>query len=65
MPDSGARYARRLFEFLRDFDRHGCEVVVASVPAPDGPGLAIADRLRRAAGPRRQTGRDVSRFSGC
>ncbi|AXB45307.1 translation factor Sua5 [Amycolatopsis albispora] len=55
VPDSGARYARRLFEFLRDFDRHECEVVVASVPTPDGLGLAIADRLRRAAGSRSQT----------
>lgn len=56
MPDSGAQYARQLFGFLRDFDRHGCEVIVASVPAPDGLGLAIADRLRRAAGPRNRAG---------
>ncbi|MGC5260718.1 L-threonylcarbamoyladenylate synthase [Streptomyces cyaneofuscatus] len=52
VPDSHARHARQLYEFLRDFDRHGCEVIVASVPVPDGLGLAITDRLRRAAGPR-------------
>ncbi|PRX46989.1 translation factor SUA5 [Prauserella shujinwangii] len=52
VPHSTAQYARRLFGFLRDFDRHECEVIVTSVPAPDGLGLAIADRLRRASGPR-------------
>ncbi len=43
-------YARRLYENLRTFDRHGCDVVLASLPPEDGLGLAIADRLRRAAG---------------
>ncbi len=51
-PDSMAEYARRLYEFLRELDHRGCDVVVASLPAEDGLGLAIADRLRRAAGPR-------------
>ncbi len=45
-------YARRLYENLRAFDRHGCDVVLASLPPEDGLGLAIADRLRRAAGER-------------
>jgi len=45
-------YARRLYENLRAFDRHGCDVVLASLPSEDGLGLAIADRLRRAAGKR-------------
>ncbi|KOX13124.1 L-threonylcarbamoyladenylate synthase [Nocardiopsis sp. NRRL B-16309] len=63
VPESGARYARRLYEFLRDFDRHGCEVVVASVPAPDGLGLAIADRLRRAAGSRSRAGHGSELFN--
>lgn len=52
VPDSMAEYARQLYEFLREFDRHGCDAIVASLPAQDGLGLAVADRLRRAAGPR-------------
>lgn len=51
-PDSMAAFARQLYEFLRQFDRHGCDAIVASLPAENGLGLAIADRLRRAAGPR-------------
>lgn len=50
VPDSMAEYARQLYEFLREFDRRGCDAIVASLPAQDGLGLAIADRLRRAAG---------------
>ena len=43
-------YARQLYENLRAFDRYGCDVVLASLPSEDGLWLAIADRLRRAAG---------------
>ena len=32
-------------------DRRGCDVIVAPLPPQEGLGLAIADRLRRAAGP--------------
>ena len=52
VPDSAAEYAHRLYGLLREFDQHGCEVVIASLPADEGLGTAIANRLRRAAGPR-------------
>ncbi|MFE9751231.1 L-threonylcarbamoyladenylate synthase [Saccharothrix saharensis] len=53
VPDSMADYARELYGFLRELDRQGCDLVVASLPVEEGLGLAIANRLRRAAGPRR------------
>ncbi|MFJ9118841.1 L-threonylcarbamoyladenylate synthase [Streptomyces sp. NPDC102394] len=52
VPDSMAAYAQGLFGFLRDLDRQGCDLIVASLPVEEGLGLAIANRLRRAAGPR-------------
>jgi len=52
VPDSPTAYARALYRFLREFDERGCDLVVASLPAEGGMGLAIANRLRRAAGPR-------------
>ncbi|MEW2294792.1 L-threonylcarbamoyladenylate synthase [Streptomyces sp. NPDC006743] len=52
VPASPAAYARGLYGFLRDFDQRGCDLIVASLPAEEGLGLAIANRLRRAAGPR-------------
>ncbi|MEU8777089.1 L-threonylcarbamoyladenylate synthase [Streptomyces sp. NPDC048606] len=52
VPGSPAAYARGLYGFLRAFDQRGCDLVVASLPAEEGLGLAIANRLRRAAGPR-------------
>ncbi|MEV8441668.1 L-threonylcarbamoyladenylate synthase [Actinosynnema sp. NPDC051121] len=52
VPDSMDAYARGLYGFLRELDRLGCDVIVASLPVEDGLGLAIANRLRRAAGPR-------------
>ncbi|WP_436775897.1 L-threonylcarbamoyladenylate synthase [Yinghuangia sp. YIM S09857] len=52
VPAASAEYARGLYVFLRDFDRRGCDLIVASLPAEEGLGLAIANRLRRAAGPR-------------
>ncbi|WP_163509003.1 L-threonylcarbamoyladenylate synthase [Fodinicola acaciae] len=52
VPDSMAAYARGLYGFLREFDRRGCDLVVASLPVETGLGLAVANRLRRAAGPR-------------
>lgn len=41
--------ARRLFAALRDLDRAGPAAIYALEPEPSGLGLAIADRLRRAA----------------
>lgn len=52
VPSSMAAYARMLYVFLREFDQQGCDLIVASLPVEEGLGLAIANRLRRAAGPR-------------
>ncbi len=51
-PASMAAYVRGLYGFLRELDQQGCDHIVASLPAEEGLGLAIANRLRRAAGPR-------------
>ncbi|MDL4813206.1 Sua5 family C-terminal domain-containing protein [Actinomadura opuntiae] len=53
VPTSMAAYARELYGFLRELDQQGCDLIIASLPAQEGLGLAIANRLRRAAGPRR------------
>ncbi|MFE2153739.1 L-threonylcarbamoyladenylate synthase [Streptomyces lavendulae] len=52
VPASAAAYARGLYGFLRELDEQGCDLIVASLPTEEGLGLAIANRLRRAAGPR-------------
>ncbi|WP_461084995.1 L-threonylcarbamoyladenylate synthase [Streptomyces deserti] len=52
VPASMAAYARGLYGFLRELDQQGCDLIVASLPMEEGLGLAIANRLRRAAGPR-------------
>ncbi|MFE9446342.1 L-threonylcarbamoyladenylate synthase [Streptomyces sp. NPDC006602] len=52
VPGSTAAYARGLYGFLRELDERGCDLIVASLPGEEGLGLAIANRLRRAAGPR-------------
>lgn len=52
VPESDDDYARRLYGFLRELDRRGCDLILVSLPAEEGLGTAIADRLRRAAGPR-------------
>ncbi|MEU6091610.1 L-threonylcarbamoyladenylate synthase [Streptomyces sp. NPDC047085] len=52
VPGSPAAYARGLYGFLRELDQRGCDLIVASLPDEEGLGLAIANRLRRAAGPR-------------
>jgi len=52
LPGSPAAYARGLYGYLRDLDQKGCDLIVASLPPEEGLGLAIANRLRRAAGPR-------------
>jgi L-threonylcarbamoyladenylate synthase len=53
-PGDDQRFARALYQLLRRVDELGCEVVVTTLPAEQGLGTAIADRLRRAAGPRNQ-----------
>ncbi|WP_236242390.1 L-threonylcarbamoyladenylate synthase [Streptomyces sp. CC228A] len=52
VPASMTAYARGLYGFLRELDEQGCDLIVASLPEDEGLGLAIANRLRRAAGPR-------------
>ncbi|WP_427892152.1 L-threonylcarbamoyladenylate synthase [Kribbella sp. GL6] len=52
LPADLADYARGLFGYLRDLDHQGCDVILATLPEEQGLGLAIANRLRRAAGPR-------------
>ncbi|MFC9586184.1 L-threonylcarbamoyladenylate synthase [Streptomyces yangpuensis] len=52
VPASMTAYARGLYGILRNLDRQGCDLIVASLPPEEGLGLAIANRLRRAAGPR-------------
>lgn len=44
--------AARLYAALREVDQHACHVAITSLPLPRGLGAAVADRLRKAAGPR-------------
>ncbi|MFF4928351.1 L-threonylcarbamoyladenylate synthase [Streptomyces griseofuscus] len=52
LPRSPVDYARGLYGFLRELDERGCDLIFASLPVEEGLGLAIANRLHRAAGPR-------------
>ncbi|MFJ8085430.1 L-threonylcarbamoyladenylate synthase [Streptomyces sp. NPDC096205] len=52
LPGSMAAYAHALYGLLRELDERGCDLIVASLPVEEGLGLAIGNRLRRAAGPR-------------
>jgi L-threonylcarbamoyladenylate synthase len=47
-----AAYARALYATLRAVDAQGLDVVLAVPPIATGVGLAVLDRLRRAAAPR-------------
>jgi L-threonylcarbamoyladenylate synthase len=49
---SEADLAKELYDRLRTADELGCDVVLTTLPVEMGVGTAIADRLRRAAGPR-------------
>lgn len=53
LPDDLAGIARALYAALRDLDAAGIDVVIAALPPAVGLGEAVGDRLRRAAGPRR------------
>jgi L-threonylcarbamoyladenylate synthase len=53
LPDDLAGIARSLYAALRDLDAADIDVVIAALPPAAGLGEAVADRLRRAAGPRR------------
>lgn len=48
--DSPEHYARGLFSGLRHLERSGLSMIVADWPEPRGIGLALRDRLTRAAG---------------
>jgi L-threonylcarbamoyladenylate synthase len=52
VPTGDEALAHALYALLRKADELGCDVVVTSVPDELGIGAAVADRLRRAAGPR-------------
>lgn len=43
-------YARELFEFMREVDSLGAEYLLCEIVAEEGIGLALMDRVRRAAG---------------
>jgi L-threonylcarbamoyladenylate synthase len=53
-PDAGSieDAARQLYAELRRLDDQGCDEIFVILPSEVGLGLAIADRLRKAAGPR-------------
>jgi L-threonylcarbamoyladenylate synthase len=44
-------YARALFALLRHLDAHGVEMIIVEGVAEEGLGVAVMDRLRRAASP--------------
>ncbi len=47
--DSKEEQAHRLFSLLRDADEDGCDTVFAALPEKDGIGLALYNRMIRAA----------------
>lgn len=52
LPDDPRAMAHELYAALRDLDGRGLATIVATLPPEAGLGAAVADRLRRAAGPR-------------
>lgn len=48
--DSCAELSEKLFYYLRDFDRYEPDVIIAEGVNEDGLGLAIMNRMRKAAG---------------
>ena len=44
------RYAKRLFAAFRVFDKQGIVIILCLLPPAEGIGLAVRDRLQRAAG---------------
>jgi L-threonylcarbamoyladenylate synthase len=49
-PADSDEYARVLYARLREVDRRGVDVLLAVLPPDAGVGVAVGDRLRRAAG---------------
>ncbi|HLT31362.1 MAG TPA: L-threonylcarbamoyladenylate synthase [Myxococcaceae bacterium] len=52
LPADPEQAAPVLYQRLREVDASGAGVAVISLPSPEGLGLAVRDRLRRAAAPR-------------
>jgi L-threonylcarbamoyladenylate synthase len=52
LPEAAADLARELYSLLRRVDELGCDAALTTLPLEEGLGAAVADRLRRAAGPR-------------
>ena len=52
LPNSDRQCAQELYALLREADAQDCDVILATLPAEEGLGAAIADRLRKAAGTR-------------
>ena len=52
LPAGDTELARVLYASLRQVDQLGCDIALIALPAETGIGAAIADRLRKAAGPR-------------
>ena len=52
LPGTPEGAARDLYAMLRQADADGFDAVVVALPPEEGLGLAVADRLRKAAGPR-------------
>lgn len=52
LTDDPVAYAHDLYARLRDADARGVRTLIAVLPAPDGLGYAIRDRLTKAAAPR-------------
>ena len=52
IPEDAAGVARLLYLRLREADEAGLDVLVACLPPAQGLGLAVRDRLSRAAAPR-------------
>jgi L-threonylcarbamoyladenylate synthase len=52
LPDTTEDFARHLYAALRELDVRGADLVLSTLPLEEGLGLAIADRLRKAAAPR-------------
>lgn len=48
--DDLASVARNLFRLLRDFDNAGVDIIIAEAVPAEGLGLAVMNRLRKAAG---------------
>jgi L-threonylcarbamoyladenylate synthase len=53
VPADPAEYARLLYARLRELDAQGFELIIAALPPEAGLGLAVRDRLTRAAGPKK------------